>query len=242
MQGAYRAPEAKLNPTCRRTFKNFQSKSVNPNFLHFSMLKGTSIKAGFASRKSKIKRFAPPAIFVIHAHISANILNHHGIDRLPPDPPWTNRFMQGVDPQVMKPLLSNEHFSVDDTLIDAWPSHKSFRPRDGRGDGANFHGQARKNDTHASTTDPDSRLCCKVKERQAKLAYMGQAVMENRHGLVVDAKLTQADGTAERRTSEAMLKCKRRAGGITEITELFCAKDGLEDALNFFNDLSQQRE
>jgi transposase len=128
------------------------------------------------------------------------------------------RFMATLleHPQV-KPLLSNEHFSVDGTLIDAWASHKSFRPKDGNddGDGANFHGQARKNDTHASTTDPDSRLYRKAKGREAKLAYMGHAVMENRHGLAVDGRLTQADGTAERRASETMLKRKRRAGGIT---------------------------
>ena len=80
-------------------------------------------------------------------------------------------------PQV-KPLLSDEHFSVDGTLIEAWASQKSFRPKDGSGDadgGANFHGQTRKNDTHASTTDPDSRLYRKAAGREAKLPYMGSA-------------------------------------------------------------------
>ena len=78
-------------------------------------------------------------------------------------------------PQV-KPLLSDEHFSVDGTLIEAWASQKSFRPKDGSGDddgGANFHGQKRKNDTHASTTDPDCRLYRKAAGREAKLCYMG---------------------------------------------------------------------
>jgi DDE family transposase len=90
-------------------------------------------------------------------------------------------------PQV-KPLLSDEHFSVDGTLIEAWASQKSFRPKDGSGDeddGANFHGQKRKNDTHASTSDPDSRLYRKAAGREAKLSYMGHATMENRHGLAV---------------------------------------------------------
>ena len=90
-------------------------------------------------------------------------------------------------PQV-KPLLSDEHFSVDGTLIEAWASQKSFRPKDGSGDdddGANFHGQKRKNDTHASTSDPDSRLYRKAAGREAKLCYMGHATMENRHGLAV---------------------------------------------------------
>jgi transposase len=128
------------------------------------------------------------------------------------------RFMATLleHPQV-KPLLSNEHFSVDGTLIDAWASHKSFQPKDGSddGDGANFHGQTRKNDTHASTTDPESRLYRKARGREAKLSYMGHAVMENRHGLAVDGRLTEANGTAERRASEAMLKRKARSGRIT---------------------------
>jgi len=116
-------------------------------------------------------------------------------------------------PEV-KPLLSDEHFSVDGTLIEAWASHKSFRPKDGSDDdGANFHGQKRKNDTHESVTDPDSRLYRKAQGREAKLCYMGHAVMENRNGLAVAGAVTQANGTAERRTSEAMLKAKRKAAG-----------------------------
>ena len=117
----------------------------------------------------------------------------------------------------VKPLLSDEHFSVDGTLIEAWASQKSFRPKDGGGDGANFHGQKRKNETHASTTDPDSRLYRKAAGREAKLSYMGHAAMENRHGLAVAGRITAANGTAERRASEAMLaaKAKARGGRIT---------------------------
>ena len=117
-------------------------------------------------------------------------------------------------PQV-RPLLSDEHFSVDATLIEAWASQKSFRPKDGSGDddGANFHGQKRKNDTHASTSDPDSRLYRKAAGREAKLSYMGHATMENRHGLAVAGMVTHANGTAERRASEIMLKAKRKAAG-----------------------------
>ena len=115
----------------------------------------------------------------------------------------------------VKPLLSDEHFSVDGTLIEAWASQKSFRPKDGSGDGdgANFHGQKRKNDTHASTSDPDSRLYRKAAGREAKLSYMGHAVMENQHGLAVAGMVTHANGTAERRASEIMLKAKRKAAG-----------------------------
>ncbi len=117
-------------------------------------------------------------------------------------------------PQV-KPLLSDEHFSVDGTLIEARASQKSFRPKDGRddGDGANFHGQKRKNDTHASTSDPDSRLYRKAAGREAKLSYMGHVTMENRHGLAVTGMVTQANGTAERRASEIMLKTRSKTVG-----------------------------
>lgn len=116
----------------------------------------------------------------------------------------------------VKPLLSDEHFSVDGTLIEAWASQKSFRPKDGSGDadgGANFHGQKRKNDTHASTTDPDSRLYRKAAGREAKLSYMGHATMENRHGLAVAGRVTHANGTAERRAAEIMLEAKSKAAG-----------------------------
>ncbi len=118
-------------------------------------------------------------------------------------------------PQV-KPLLSDEHFSVDGTLIEAWASQKSFRPKDGSGDadgGVNFHGQTRKNDTHASTTDPDSRLYRKAAGREAKLSYIGHATMENRHGLAVAGMVTLANGTAERRASETMLKAQAKQTG-----------------------------
>ena len=126
------------------------------------------------------------------------------------------KFMERLlnHPKV-KPLLSDEHFSVDGTLIEAWASHKSFQPKDGSddGDGSNFHGQRRKNDTHQSTSDPQAKLYRKAAGREAKLCYMGHAVMENRNGLAVDGTVTQASGTAERRASEAMLKKKTKRSG-----------------------------
>jgi hypothetical protein len=117
-------------------------------------------------------------------------------------------------PEV-KPLLSDEHFSVDGTLIEAWASHKSFRPKDGSGDddgGADFHGQQRKNDTHASTSDPDSRLYRKAAGREAKLCYMGHATMENRHGLAVAGMVTLATAlpSAALRRSCSRPKPRRR--------------------------------
>ncbi len=106
----------------------------------------------------------------------------------------------------VKRLLSSEHFSVDGTLIEAWASPKNFRPRDGSGPppgaGRNgeqdFRGQKRRNDTHASTTDPDARLYRKGRGKEAKLSFMGHALMENRNGLIVGALATRASGHAER--------------------------------------------
>src|SRR3982074_439141 len=122
-------------------------------------------------------------------------------------------------PEV-KPLLSDEHFSVAGTLIGAWASHKSFRPKDGSGDddgGADFHGQQRKNDTHASTTDPDSRLYRKAAGREAKLCYMGHATMENRHGLAVAGMVTLAkrSGKCDPEKFLRTAKAKEAGGRIT---------------------------
>ena len=114
-------------------------------------------------------------------------------------------------PQV-KRLVSSEHFSVDGTLIQAWASMKSFKPKQppnndggpsgGRGDGRNapadFRGQKRSNDTHQSTTDPDARLYRKGPGMEARLCFIGHGLMENRSGLIVDARLTRVSGHAER--------------------------------------------
>lgn len=106
----------------------------------------------------------------------------------------------------VKQLLSSEHFSADGTLLEAWASPKSFRPKDGSGNppdvGRNgerdFHGERRTNETHASTTDPDARLFRKGRGKEAKLCFMGHALMENRNGLIVGAVSTRASGHAER--------------------------------------------
>ena len=125
------------------------------------------------------------------------------------------KFLAGVlaQPQV-KTLLSGEHFSVDGTLLEAWASTKSFRPKDGSGPppdaGRNgeqdFHGQKRSNETHASTTDPDARLYRKGHGKEAKLCFMGHALMENRHGLIVGAVATRASGHAERLAALHLVK------------------------------------
>jgi transposase len=99
-------------------------------------------------------------------------------------------------------FMSDEHFTIAGTLIEAWASHKSFQKKDpegpGNGDSASFRGEKRTNDTHASRTDPEARLYRKSSGQEAKLSYLGHVLVENRHGLIAAAMTTQADGTAER--------------------------------------------
>jgi transposase len=107
-------------------------------------------------------------------------------------------------------LISDEHFTVDGTLIEAWASHKSFQRKDGEetprtGGTANFHGEKRTIDTHESKTDPEARLYKKSAGQEAKLSYLGHVLVENRHGLIAAAMATQADGTAERDAALLML-------------------------------------
>jgi transposase len=124
-------------------------------------------------------------------------------------------FFQAVveEARVMN-LLSDEHFSVDGTLIEAWASQKSFQKKDDGGserpgDGGNvaidFHGERRTNETHESKTDPDARLYKKGKGKEAKLCYAGHVVMENSNGLAVTGQITKATGTAEREAALDML-------------------------------------
>ena len=123
----------------------------------------------------------------------------------------------------VKALLSDEHFSVDGTLIQAWASMKSFRrknghdepPAPGRNGERNFRKETRSNETHASTTDPDARLARKSNGQEAKLAFTGHLLMENRNGLVVDARLTHATGTAEPEAALAMLEARPGASRKT---------------------------
>lgn len=114
----------------------------------------------------------------------------------------------------VKPLLSNDHFSVDGTLVEAWASLKSFRAKDGsdeppspgRNGERDFHGEKRANDTHESTTDPDAKLYRKSSNTAAKLCFIGHALAENRHGLIVQADATTASSRAEREAAIAMIE------------------------------------
>jgi transposase len=119
-----------------------------------------------------------------------------------------------LDEARRRQFLSEDHFTVDGTLLEAWASLKSFRPKDGNGNPqaggeknpkVDFHGEKRTNDTHQSTTDPEALLAKKGKGKEARLSFMGHILMENRNGLVVDVALTQATGTAEREAALEML-------------------------------------
>ncbi|NNG04558.1 MAG: IS5 family transposase [Inquilinus sp.] len=126
------------------------------------------------------------------------------------------QFMAAVlNQKRVRALLSQEHFSVDGTLIEAWASMKSFRPKDRPDDGPpapgrnaerDFKGEKRSNETHASTTDPDARLYRKGDGQSSRLCFMGHLLMENRNGLIVDTALTPASGTAEREAALALIE------------------------------------
>ena len=150
-----------------------------------------------------------------------------------------------AQPRV-KRLLSTDHFSVDGTLIEAWASMKSFKPKDGsnepptdeggRNQDADFHGRKRSNDTHASTSDPEAKLYRKGPGKEAKICFMGHALMENRSSLVVDACVTPADGHAERIAALHMIEpWADRARAIT------LGADKAYDAEDFVNELRSMK-
>ncbi len=154
------------------------------------------------------------------------------------------KFLEAVlrHPKV-KRFLCDDHFSVDGTLVEAWASLKSFRAKDGsdeppapgRNGERDFHGEKRANDTHESKTDPDAKLYRKGNGQPAKLCFMGHALMENRNGLVVQAHLGEASGTAEREAAIHMLD--RQSPGSTR--RLTLAADKGYDAASFVGSLRQ---
>jgi transposase len=137
-------------------------------------------------------------------------------------------FERVVETALVKKYASNDHFTVDGTLIQSWASLKSFRPKsekrdDGPGEGGsnptvNFRGEKRSNETHSSTTDPQARLAKKSPGAGAQLAHSGHVLMENRHGLCLDIRVARADGYAERTTAKKMLRRFRRRHRIVPET------------------------
>jgi len=132
-------------------------------------------------------------------------------------------FQQVVAQAQAQDLLSAEHFTVDGTLIEAWAGHKSFKPKDHKqtppddpgNPSVDFHDERRSNATHQSTTDPQARLYRKASGREARLCYLGHVLMENRNGLVVNTRLTQATGRAEREAALAMVEKLPGFGRVT---------------------------
>jgi transposase len=154
------------------------------------------------------------------------------------------KFLQAVLRHAkVKRFLSDEHFSVDGTLVEAWASLKSFRAKDGsdeppapgRNGERQFKGEKRKNDTHASTTDPDAKLYRKSNSAAAKLSYIGHALAENRHGLIVQADATKATGRAERETALELIE--RQAPGTAN--QLTLGGDKGYDTPEFVGNLRQ---
>ena len=135
--------------------------------------------------------------------------------------------LQIVEQAREQRLLSEDHFSVDGTLLEAWASLKSFRPKDedppsrggseggGRNREVDFRWERRRNETHRSTTDPEARLARKGKGKEAQLCFGAHVLMDNREGLVVDARLTPADGAWERDAAAEMLRSAPGTGRIT---------------------------
>ena len=160
----------------------------------------------------------------------------------------SRRFLEAVLAQAhSKKLLSDEHFSVDGTLIEAWASIKSFRPKgtgnpppapssgEGRNPTVDFRGEKLSNDTHASTTDPEARLYRKSKGQEAKLAFLGHATMENRNGLIVDTRTTPATGTAEREAAVEMIQ------GLAGSKRITAGADKAYDTKDFVKDMKRLR-
>ena len=181
-------PEKLLRALLLQAFYSIRSERQLMEQLNFNMLFRWFVGLGLDDGVWDASAFCHNRDRLLEAEVSAQLLagviQHHKV----------------------RGLLSRDHFSVDGTLIEAWASMKSFRPKgEDDGDGGSgrnaerdFHGQKRSNATHASATDPDARLYRKGNGRESKLCYMGHALTENRHGLAVGGGVTIASGTAER--------------------------------------------
>jgi transposase len=228
---AIRALADEALSSLHQQFERLYSSMGRPSIPPEMLLRATLLQAFFSVRSERMlmEQISYNLLFrwfvglPMDAHVWHPTVFTHNRDRLLASEVARAFLMALLALPQVKRLLSSEHFSVDGTLIDAWASMKSFRPKDGSGEpptpGRNgerdFHKEKRSNETHASTTDPDARLYRKADGRESRLCFMGHVLMENRNGLAVDAALTHASGTAEREATLAMLdRCPRR-GRIT---------------------------
>jgi len=210
---------AQLSPTFKQMYASGGRPSIPPEHL----LKGSLLMALFSVRSERqlCERLQYDLLF--KWFLDLNIMDpafDHSVfsknkDRLMEHAVAREFFAAVVAQAHQRKLLSQEHFSVDGTLLEAWASMKSVRPKDSGGDPptgpsrnpeVDFRGEHRTNDTHASTTDPDARLARKGSGREARLSYAGHVLMDNLNGLVVDVQITKATGTAERDTALDMLQ------------------------------------
>lgn len=189
-------PEQLLRALLLQAFYSIRSERQLMEQLNFNLLFRWFVGLGVDDAVWNASTFCKNRDRLLQADVAAKLLN--GV----------------VEHRKVKRLLSRDHFSVDGTLIAAWASMKSFRPKDGGGDDSsgggrnaerNFRDQKRSNHTHQSTTDSEARLYRKGNGRESKLCFMGHALMENRHGLVVTGNVTIASGTAEREATLAMI-------------------------------------
>lgn len=211
-----------------RKFNGIYSPFGRPSIPPERLLRALLLQAMYSIRSERL----------LMEQLNYNLLFRWFVGLNPDDPVWVptvfaknrDRFLKGnVARQFLREvvalarnhgLMSDEHFTVDGSMIQSLASLKSFQPKaasarrkdgGGSGDGmVDFRGQRRRNDTHQSTTDPESRLYRKGNGMEAKLAYIGSVLMENRNGLVVDCDLRQATGTAEREASLKMAVGVRR--------------------------------
>ena len=202
-----------------RSFGRMYSKTGRPSIPPETLLKSMLLMALYSVRSERMfcEMLNYNLLFrwFLDMDMMSDAFHHSGFchnrDRLLEHEAARKFLRQTVVLAQSRNLMSEEHFSVDGTLIEAWASMKSFRPKDETDDDSDnngwsdFRGKRRKNDTHESKTDPDSRLYRKGKGKEAKLCYMGHALMENRNGLVVDIEVTRATGTAEREAAKTML-------------------------------------
>lgn len=219
-------PEQLLRALLLQAFYSIRSERQLMEQLEFNMLFRWFVGLGLDERVWDATVFCHNRDRLLEAEVSAKLLG--GV----------------IGHRKVRRLLSRDHFSVDGTLIDAWASMKSFRRKDGDDDepprGRNaerdFRGEKRSNATHESRTDPDSRLYRKGNTRESRLCYMGHALMENRHGLIVRGTLSRAGGTAEREAALEMLDAHRP--GRRRVT---LAGDKAYDVAAFVGDLRQRR-
>ncbi len=226
-------PEQLLRALLLQAFYSIRSERQLMEQLEFNMLFRWFVGLGLDDLVWDATVFCHNRDRLLEADVSAKLLN--GV----------------IEHKKVRRLLSRDHFSVDGTLIDAWASMKSFRPKgggdDGNGSGSgrnqerDFHGHKRSNETHESTTDTDARLYRKGNGRESKICFMGHAFMENRNGLAVGGGVSLATGTAGREEALAMIDKHRPMDGKGGKRRITLAGDKGFDVAAFIDDLRERK-